>query len=123
LARNIHHILKEESWMDAVVDPAAGSHYIEHLTAKLIDRAMGYCRDFDRSGGLVGADGRAAFHALLHSHRNALMSAYKSGSVKVIGANMFAPTDKRNEPELDIDEGDLLAPCILAAASHQTEEA
>lgn len=35
LARNIHHILRSESYMDAVADPAAGSYFFEDLTEKL----------------------------------------------------------------------------------------
>lgn len=32
IARNIQHLLREESYMDRVADPAAGSYYIESLT-------------------------------------------------------------------------------------------
>ncbi|MEL6866783.1 MAG: methylmalonyl-CoA mutase family protein [Bacteroidota bacterium] len=35
VARNIHHLLKMESHLDRVVDPAAGSYYIEELTRQL----------------------------------------------------------------------------------------
>lgn len=35
LARNIHHILQQESHLDAVADPAAGSYYIENATQEL----------------------------------------------------------------------------------------
>ena len=35
IARNISNILKEEAYFDKVADPAAGSYYLEHLTAQL----------------------------------------------------------------------------------------
>lgn len=35
LASNLHHILRSESYMDAVADPAAGSYFFEDLTEKL----------------------------------------------------------------------------------------
>ena len=35
LARNIQHILQQESHLDAVADPAAGSYYIENATQEL----------------------------------------------------------------------------------------
>lgn len=35
IALNIQHLLKLESYMDRVVDPAAGSYYIEEMTDKL----------------------------------------------------------------------------------------
>jgi methylmalonyl-CoA mutase len=36
IARNIQVILREESYMDKVIDPSAGSYYIENLTDTLI---------------------------------------------------------------------------------------
>src|SRR5450756_2231566 len=32
LAENVHHILREESHLDKVIDPGAGSYYVEALT-------------------------------------------------------------------------------------------
>jgi methylmalonyl-CoA mutase len=39
IARNVQHILKMESYMDLVADPAAGSYYIETLTNTLAEKA------------------------------------------------------------------------------------
>ena len=39
LCLNIHHILRYESMLDSVIDPAAGSAYIENLTHELVSRA------------------------------------------------------------------------------------
>jgi methylmalonyl-CoA mutase len=39
IARNVQHVLKMESFLDAVPDPAAGSYYIEKLTRQLADKA------------------------------------------------------------------------------------
>lgn len=35
IARNIHHLLQLESFMDRVIDPSAGSYYLEQLTDKI----------------------------------------------------------------------------------------
>jgi hypothetical protein len=35
IARNIQHLLREESYLDRVADPAAGSYYLENLTDHL----------------------------------------------------------------------------------------
>ena len=40
IALNISHLLKEESYFDKVVDPAAGSYYIENLTNTLVEKAL-----------------------------------------------------------------------------------
>ncbi len=39
IARNVSSILKEEGHLDKVADPAAGSYYLEMLTAKLAESA------------------------------------------------------------------------------------
>ena len=41
IARNVQHILKLESYLDRVADPAAGSYFIENLTTALTERAWG----------------------------------------------------------------------------------
>lgn len=39
IARNVQHLLKMESYLDRVVDPAAGSYYMEALTNQLAEKA------------------------------------------------------------------------------------
>ncbi|MEM1319938.1 MAG: methylmalonyl-CoA mutase family protein [Bacteroidota bacterium] len=39
VARNLQHLLKMESYLDRVVDPAAGSYYIEELTRKMVEQS------------------------------------------------------------------------------------
>ena len=39
MARNVQHLLRMESYLDRVVDPAAGSYYLETLTEQLAERA------------------------------------------------------------------------------------
>ncbi len=37
IARNVQHLLQMESYLDRVIDPAAGSYYIEKLTTILVE--------------------------------------------------------------------------------------
>ena len=39
IARNISSILKDESYLDKVVDPSAGSYYVEYLTNEIIQKS------------------------------------------------------------------------------------
>lgn len=39
IARNVQHLLQLESFMDRVIDPGAGSYYIEHVTQELAAKA------------------------------------------------------------------------------------
>lgn len=51
IALNISHLLKEESYFDKVVDPAAGSYYIENLTDTLIAKALELFKATEAAGG------------------------------------------------------------------------
>jgi methylmalonyl-CoA mutase len=51
MARNTQVILKEESYLDKVIDPAAGSYYLEKLTATLIEGAWGLFLRVEERGG------------------------------------------------------------------------
>ncbi|HLO58191.1 MAG TPA: methylmalonyl-CoA mutase family protein [Bacteroidales bacterium] len=53
LARNIQIILREESYFNKVVDPAAGSYYIESLTDSLIHYAWELFIKIDEQGGFT----------------------------------------------------------------------
>ncbi len=53
IARNVQSILKKESRFDQVVDPAAGSYYIETLTEKIATAAWDMFRGIEEAGGYV----------------------------------------------------------------------
>ncbi len=55
LARNTGLVLKEETWLPAVADPAAGSAYVESLTGELAARAWALFREVEAQGGLAAA--------------------------------------------------------------------
>lgn len=55
IARNQQIILKEESSLDKVADPSAGSYYIETLTASLADAAWKIFLETEEAGGMIAA--------------------------------------------------------------------
>lgn len=55
VARNTQIILKGESYLDKVIDPAAGSYYIENLTDSLAREAWNLFRSVEDKGGIVEA--------------------------------------------------------------------
>lgn len=55
ISRNQQIILKEESYLDKVVDPAAGSYYIENLTASIANGAWALFLNVEDKGGMVSA--------------------------------------------------------------------
>ncbi len=53
IAENQQMILREESYLDRIVDPAAGSYYIETLTDAIAAHAWGLFLEIQEKGGLL----------------------------------------------------------------------
>ncbi len=55
IARNQQIILKEETYLEHVVDPAAGSYYIENLTDTIAKTAWDLFKKVEEMGGMLAA--------------------------------------------------------------------
>ncbi|MBN2237550.1 MAG: acyl-CoA mutase large subunit family protein [Bacteroidales bacterium] len=55
IARNQQHLFKEESFLDKVVDPAAGSYYLESLTHSLVTESWKLFLQVEDLGGYIAA--------------------------------------------------------------------
>lgn len=55
MARNIQIILREESHLDRVIDPAGGSWYVETLTTELAEKAWALFQEIEKRGGMAAA--------------------------------------------------------------------
>lgn len=53
IARNQLLILKNESFFDAVSNPADGSYYIESITAQLAEKALLLFKEIEKKGGFI----------------------------------------------------------------------
>lgn len=53
ISRNVQIILKEESFFDKVVDPSAGSYYIENLTDSISEHAWRLFQSVEGNGGMI----------------------------------------------------------------------
>lgn len=57
IARNVQHLLQLESHLGYVVDPAAGSYYIEQLTTLLAEKAWAKFQEIEKGGGYLSFKG------------------------------------------------------------------
>ena len=67
LSRNIHHLLKHESMLDRVIDPAAGSAYIETLALNLAESAWRVFETIEEYGGMRRAAEQGIINDLIVS--------------------------------------------------------
>ena len=89
MALNIPLILKEESFMDKVIDPAGGSYSVEELTAKVTEAAWTAFIEMDAQGGVMNDQVRSSFLEKVRATGQKRLAAVREGKRVVIGVNKF----------------------------------
>lgn len=89
LARNVSLILREEAHLHQISDPAAGSYYLETLTAQLADEAWQLFQDVETQGGFVKAWQGNRVKAALHAVAREKFKKVATGDSILVGTNKF----------------------------------
>ncbi|MCP4213291.1 MAG: methylmalonyl-CoA mutase [bacterium] len=55
MARNVQIMLKEESHLDQVADPAGGSYFVEKLTHEIAEKTLALFLEIEKKGGMYSA--------------------------------------------------------------------
>jgi methylmalonyl-CoA mutase N-terminal domain/subunit len=105
LALRTQQILGFESGMAEVVDPLAGSYYVEALTDSIEAGARDLMHEIDTMGGAVQAIKKGFFQDAIARSAYELQKAQEAGERVVVGVNRF--TD--DSPALPIDNPDYSA--------------
>ncbi|MDR2037935.1 MAG: methylmalonyl-CoA mutase family protein [Bacteroidales bacterium] len=92
IARNQQIILREESYMNKIVDPSAGSYYIENLTASIAENAWKLFLDIEDKGGYIAAMKEGLIQAQIKASADKRRSAVASRKETLLGTNQFANT-------------------------------
>lgn len=90
IARNIQLILKEESQLDKVADPAGGSWFIENLTEQLAEKAWELFGKIDSLGGIHSVLESGWLQQEIASTLEKRVSDVKSRKQSIIGTNVYA---------------------------------
>lgn len=89
LAINVQRILAEESHLDAVVDPAAGSYYVEAVTDALARDAWALFQQIEAAGGHAQAVRAGLLDAQLQASRAQRVAAVSSRRRTLVGVNNY----------------------------------
>ncbi len=89
LSRNIQLLLKNEAYLDRVVDPAAGSYYLESLTDQLSDQAWAFFQTIEAQGGFETAWQNGWLPEQLKTHRQQLSLAVGNRKKVLVGVNQY----------------------------------
>lgn len=115
LARNIQHLLMQESHVDRVSDPGAGSGAIETLTDSLAERAWAEFQTIEREGGIVESLRSGLFVARIAEARDALVEEVASGDAPLVASTVFAAEPAPDDAGTTSEKAARLAPIRLEA--------
>ena len=89
LARNQQLLLKEECHLDKVVDPSAGSYYIETLTASIAEQAWKLFTEVENAGGMLEAAHAGTVQVSINASNTARHEAAAKRREILLGTNQF----------------------------------
>jgi methylmalonyl-CoA mutase len=89
ITKNIQLLLKEESGLDRVVDPAAGSWYIETMTASLCSEAWRIFQQIEAAGGFMQAESSGLLAALIAPAADKRQKEIRTRKRALIGVNRY----------------------------------
>ena len=97
LARNQQLLLKEESHFDKVVDPSAGSYYIENLTVSIAREAWKVFLAVEDEGGFLSAVQAGKVQAVVNESGKKRHEAVSKRKEVLLGTNQYPNFNERAE--------------------------
>ncbi len=102
IARNTQLILQNETKVTKVVDPLAGSYYVEKLTSDLAEEAWKLIEEIDEMGGMTKAVASGMPKLRIEEAAARRQAAVDRGEEVIVGVNKF-----RLDQEEDLDIRDV----------------
>jgi methylmalonyl-CoA mutase len=117
MARNVSLLLREESYLDKVADPSAGSYYLETLTHQLTEAAWTLFLQVEQLGGLLAAAKSGFVTEQIDAAYRAKLDAVEKGRV-LVGVTQFRHDDPQPQtpPPINTPPIAILPDRRLAAA-------
>ncbi|MBP1857772.1 methylmalonyl-CoA mutase [Rhizobium herbae] len=103
IARNTQLILQHETGVTKVVDPLAGSYYVESLTAELADKAWALMEEVEALGGMTKAVADGLPKRLIEEAATRRQAAVDKGEEVIVGVNKYRLETEDDHDILDID--------------------
>ena len=103
IARNTQLILQHETGVTKVVDPLAGSYYVEDLTAELAEKAWALIEQVEERGGMTRAVAEGFPKRLIEEAATRRQAAVDRGEIVVVGVNRYRQEDEARVEIRDID--------------------
>ncbi|MEH7388236.1 methylmalonyl-CoA mutase subunit beta [Bacillus sp. JJ1521] len=95
IARNTQSILREESFLNKVIDPAGGSWYVEALTNELAENAWELLNEIESQGGMLEALKAGTVQKSISSVLQERQKNVSHRKDKIVGTNMYANNQEK----------------------------
>ena len=109
IARNTQLILQEETGVTAVVDPLAGSYYVESLTAELAEKAWALMDEVEEMGGMTKAVAGGMPKLRIEESAATRQAMIDRGTEVIVGVNKYRRDKEDPIDLLDIDNSKVRA--------------
>ncbi|MQW87102.1 methylmalonyl-CoA mutase [Sinorhizobium saheli] len=105
IARNTQLILQHETGVTKVVDPLAGSYYVESLTNELAEKAWVLIEEVEALGGMTKAVNAGLPKRLIEEAATRRQAAVDRGEEVIVGVNKYRLENEHPIDILQIDNG------------------
>ena len=104
IARNQQLLLKEECHFDKVVDPAAGSYYVEHLTTALAEQAWKLFLKVEDEGGFLAAIKAGTVQDDINATNTKRHTLTAQRREFLLGTNQFPNFNEKSEGKQSVEK-------------------
>ena len=111
IARNQQLLLLEESHFNKVVDPAAGSYYLENLTAQLAEQAWKIFLEVEDNGGFFKSVENGTVQATMQATSEKRLKDVASRKEILLGTNQFPNFNEVAASKIEKQQGEKACKC------------
>jgi methylmalonyl-CoA mutase len=107
IARNTQIYLQEETGITKIIDPWAGSYYVEKLTAEILDKAWSHINEIEELGGMAKAIEAGIPKIRIEEAAARKQARIDSGKDIIVGVNRFQFAEEEAMDILQIDNSEV----------------
>ncbi len=122
LARNQQIILKEEVYLDKVIDPSAGSYYIENLTQLIAEAAWKILLEIEEKGGMVEAIKSGFVQDQVEKSAGQRLDDIANRRIVQLGTNQYPNPNEQMLEKIDFSDDEMFEEELYADDETEIDE-
>jgi len=103
VARNISIILREESYLGKVIDPAAGAYFLDYLQNEIAENIRSKVKEIEIKGGWLSAYENGSISSQIIERRDRIQREVVENQISKVGVNRYEkPMDQFNVLDFEV---------------------